>query len=238
MKVFIVDDERLARTEMKRLLRAHPEVVVVGEAANAEEALQKVPALAPDLLLLDVEMPAQDGFELLERLDPAPPVVFVTAFDEYAVRAFEISAVDYLLKPVDPERLRAALLRVLRRAPTFGEDAPAATLPATQRVFVREGDRCWFVRLLDVALLESDGNYTRLCFSGNRPLILRSLRYLEARLDPAVFYRASRKHLVNLKAIERMAPAVDGGLDVTLTGGLHVTMSRRQAREFRERMTL
>lgn len=234
MKALLIDDERLARVEMRRLLAAHPEVEIVGEAANAEEAVILIESLRPDLLFLDVQMPGRDGFQLLESLDHAPRVIFVTAFDEHALRAFEVSAVDYLVKPVAPERLAAALARLqgepARRAPN--------ALPAGRQVFVRDGERCWFVQLADVALFESEGNYTRLCFGPHRPLIARTLAYLEERLDPAVFFRISRKHIVNLGKITEIHPAVDGGYDLRLTSGHEVSMSRRRAQEFRERMSL
>ncbi len=238
MRVLIVDDERLARAELRRLLQAHADVEIIGEAASATEAESQVRRLRPDLLFLDVEMPAHDGFELIERLNPAPRVIFVTAFDEYAVRAFEVSAVDYLLKPVAPERLAAALQRAYANQPMPAGSGSPAPLAPTQRIFVRDGERCWVVRLADVVLLESEGNYTRLCFAGHRPLVLRSLRYLEARLDPDLFFRSSRQQIVNVKAIEEVSPSVEGGLDLRLTGGLGLTMSRRRARDFRERMSL
>lgn len=234
MKALLIDDERLARVELRRLLAAHPAIEVVGEAASAEEAEILIESLQPDLLFLDIQMPGRSGFELLESLDHSPRVIFVTAYDEFALRAFEVSAVDYLVKPVSPERLASALAR-LNQAP---QTTPPAALPAERQIFVRDGERCWFVKLAEVTLFESEGNYTRLHFGAHRPLIARSLSYLEERLDPETFFRASRKHIVNLRRITQIHPAIDGGYDLTLASGHQVSMSRRRAQDFRERMSL
>jgi two-component system LytT family response regulator len=227
MRALIVDDERLARAEMRRLLAAHPDIEIVGEAAHAEEARERIAQLAPDLLLLDIEMPGANAFDLLASLDSAPAVIFTTAFDAHAVRAFEVSALDYLLKPIDPARLAAALERALEAF------RPAASI---DRVFVRDGDRCWFVRLSDVPVIESEGNYARLDVPG-QPLLPRSLAYLEARLQPG-FFRASRKHLVNLKLVDRVEPGPAGGLVLIFPGGKEIEMSRRAAQRFRAKMTV
>lgn len=230
MTALIVDDERLARNELRRLLAAHPEIEIGGEARNVEEALQLAVEVKPDLLFLDIQMPGQNGFELLERLERVPQVIFTTAYDEYALKAFEVNAIDYLLKPIAPERLAAALERVGSRR--------SAVMPGTQQIFVRDGERCWFVRVNEVALLESEGNYTRLYFGQNRPLLLKSLNYLEGRLDTAMFFRASRKHILNLTFIESISPGVGGGFLVKLKTGHEVEMSRRQSQRFRDVMSV
>jgi two-component system LytT family response regulator len=234
MKALIVDDERLGRSELRRLLDPHPEVEIVGEARDADEALALIEQLQPDLLFLDIQMPGRSGFELLEQLDRVPLVIFTTAYDEYALKAFEVNALDYLLKPVSPERLDAALARAALRK----SRAAMTTASASSSIFVRDGERCWFVTLGDVVLLESEGNYARLHFGGNRPLVLRSLNYLEERLDPAIFFRASRKHILNLRFIETIDPWANGGFLVRLKGGFEVEMSRRQAQKFKEVMSL
>lgn len=231
MRALIVDDERLARVELRRLLEQHPEVEVVGEARDADEALVELDRLQPNLLFLDVQMPGRNGFELLEELDRVPTVIFTTAFDQYALKAFEVSALDYLLKPIAPERLAAALAKV-------AQPRPKPALDARQQIFVKDGDRCWFVTVNDVALLESEGNYSRLYFGNEKPLVLRSLNYLEERLDPAVFFRASRKHILNLRFIEKIDPWANGGFLLKLKGGAEVEMSRRQALKFKELMSL
>lgn len=222
--------------ELRRLLSVHPDIEIVAEAANAEEAEILIGSLEPDVLFLDVQMPGRTGFDLLASLDHAPRTIFVTAYDEHALRAFEFSAVDYLLKPVAPERLAVALQRLATAGPA--PETAAMRIPATQQIFVRDGERCWFVRLSDIALFESEGNYTRLYFAADRPLIPRSLAYLEARLDAELFFRASRRHIVNLRLIDTITPSVDGGYDLKLLTGHQVEMSRRRAQEFRERMSL
>ena len=228
MKAIIIDDERLARAELRRLLVAHPEIEIVGEACNGEEALALIGQTSPDLLLLDIQMPGMTGFDVLERLDDIPQVIFTTAYDAYAIKAFEVNALDYLMKPIPPARLAAALSKVRPRSgPT-----------RLERVFVRDGDRCWIVALPDIFLLESEGNYTRVCFDGQRPLIRRSRNALESQLDPAVFFRANRQQILNLKWIDKVDLGVAGGLSVTLRGGRTVEMSRRQSGRLREILSL
>jgi two-component system LytT family response regulator len=228
MKALVIDDERLARLELRRLLAAHPEGEIAGEARDGEEALELIPKLGPDLIFLDIQMPGMSGFDLLERLEDLPQVIFTTAYDEYALKAFEVNALDYLLKPVVPARLAAALARV----------RPRTEPVRLEQVFVRDGDRCWIVRLPDIFLLESEGNYTRVYFGSERPLIRRSLNALEEQLDPAMFFRAGRKEMVNLKWIEKVDIAVAGGLVVTLRGGRTIEMSRRQSTRLREILSL
>ena len=228
MKAVIIDDERLARAELRRLLAAHPEIEIAGEACNGDEDLALIGQTSPDLLLLDVQMPGLSGFDVLERLDDVPQVIFTTAYDAYAIKAFEVNALDYLMKPIAPARLAAALSKVRPRSgPT-----------RLERVFVRDGDHCWIVALPDIFLLESEGNYTRVHFNGQRPLIRRSLNVLEAQLDPAVFFRANRKEILNLKWIDKVDLGVAGGLSVTLRGGRAVEMSRRQSGRLREILSL
>jgi two-component system LytT family response regulator len=246
LQTLIVDDERLARRELRRLLDPHDAAEVVGEAANADEAEAAIREHDPDLLLLDVQMPGDSGFDLLERLDAVPHVVFVTAYDEYAIRAFEVNALDYLVKPVEPERLTRALETVREQAAETAPQAVAATeeearrstLTAEDQVFVKDGDRCWFVQLADVRLFEAAGNYTRLYFEGETPLIHRSLSYLEDRLDPGRFFRASRQHILNLRWVDDVTPWSKGKLKATLEDGTEVELSRRRSRAFREELSL
>jgi two-component system, LytTR family, response regulator len=233
VKALLVDDERLARSGLRRLLSAHEDVMVVGEAANADEALAQIQRLQPDVIFLDVEMPGRSGLELLEDLEDLPAVIFTTAYQDYAVRAFEVNALDYLLKPIAAERLDAALDKVRKLAGPKG----SAAAPE-RRVFLRDGERCWIVALEEIRMLESEGNYTRVYFGGNRPLIYKSLNALETRLDPAIFFRASRSHIVNLRDIQSLEPQAEGGLVASMTGGIKVGISRRQSRKLRELMSL
>lgn len=223
MRVLIVDDERLARAELRRMLASHPGVQIVGEAANAAEAALQVAALQPDLLLLDVQMPGGSGFDLLAALDDAPEVIFTTAFDQYALQAFQASALDYLMKPIEPQRLASALERAAAR---LGMAPTPSSMP--RKLFIRDGERCWFVKLEDIRLFESEGNYTRLYFDDARPLLARSLLQLEQRLDPQQFFRASRRHIVNLAAVRSIENEDGGGLTLRLDD-MAVEVSRRRA---------
>ncbi len=243
-KAIIIDDERLARNELRKLLSDHSEIEIIAEAANAEEGKQKIEELQPDLIFLDIQMPGKTGFDLLTELERAPHVIFTTAYDEYALKAFEVNALDYLLKPVEPKRLADALLKlenIDEKENTNGGDnsiPQRGILTDHDQVFVKDGERCWFVKLADIRLFESVGNYAKVYFSGNKPLILKSLNALEERLDEKVFFRANRKHIVNLRMIEKVEPYFNGGLLLEIKGGEKVEVSRRQAVKFKEMMSL
>jgi len=240
MKALLIDDERLARGELRRLLKTHPEIEIVGEAVDVAEAQEKIIELKPDLLFLDIQMPGDDGFALLEKIEPPlPQVIFTTAYDEFAVKAFEFNALDYLLKPVDPARLLAALEKLRQHTPRGGDPTGGRErLGPDDKVFVREGDHCWFVTVRNIRLLESEGNYTRLYFDDQKPQLFRSLTAMEERLDPRHFFRANRKQVINLAWVEDIEPWFSGGLLVRLKGGPKVELSRRQAQDFRDRMSL
>jgi len=239
MKALIIDDERLARTELKRLLTPFKEINVVGEAVNADDALEKIPELKPDLLFLDIQMPGKTGFDMLEELDSVPTVIFVTAYDEYALKAFEYNALDYLLKPIEPKRLEETVNKLIekKRKKTISE-LDKDFLSESDQVFVKDGEKCWFVKLENVRLFESEGNYVRIYFGENKPLILRTLNYLDERLDDKTFFRANRKHIVNLKWIASIEPWLNGGLLVKLKDGQKVEVSRRQAIKFKDMLSL
>lgn len=245
MRAIIIDDERLARTELRKLLQEFPEVDVVDEASNAEEGVQKIESQNPDLIFLDIQMPGKTGFEMLQELDRAPNVIFTTAYDDYALKAFEVNALDYLLKPIEPKRLADAVEKVKRLYAGNGEpkfnpmpSGPLPMLGEQDQVFVKDGERCWFVRLSEVRLFESVGNYAKVFFGNNKPLILKSLNALEERLDPKSFFRANRKHIVNLQAIEKVESYFNGGLLLELKGGEKIEVSRRQTVRFKEMMSL
>ncbi|MCH7515724.1 MAG: response regulator [Bacteroidetes bacterium] len=239
MKALIIDDERLARTELKRLLAPFKEIKVVGEAVNADDALEKIQQLKPDLLFLDIQMPGKTGFEMLEELDSVPIVIFVTAYDEYALKAFEYNALDYLLKPIEPKRLEETVNKLIekKRKKIIGE-LDKENLAETDQVFVKDGEKCWFVKLETIRLFESEGNYVRIYFGDNKPLILRTLNYLDERLDDKTFFRANRKHIINLKWIASIEPWLNGGLLVKLKDGQKVEVSRRQAIKFKDMLSL
>jgi two-component system LytT family response regulator len=239
----VIDDERLARNELKKLLAEYPEVEVIGEAANVDEAIKLIEELMPDLIFLDIQMPAKTGFDLLAELDNVPSVIFTTAHDEYALKAFEVNALDYLLKPIDPKRLSDAIQKLIvldEREESANESRVEnrSFLSDNDQVFVKDGEKCWFVKLSEIRLFESVGNYARVFFGANKPLILKSLNSLEERLDQKTFFRANRKHIVNLRMIEKVEPFFNGGLLLEIRGGEKIEVSRRQAVRFKEMMSL
>ncbi|MFT6866516.1 MAG: two-component system LytT family response regulator [Cyclobacteriaceae bacterium] len=237
MKALIVDDERLARKELTTLLEEHKDIEIVGEAANVDEALIQITKLNPDLIFLDIQMPGETGFDLLEKLEKVPDVIFTTAYDEFAIKAFDVNALDYLLKPIQPERLGAAINKIKKES-LIDSFHDKKTLNSNDQVFVKDGDRCWFVKLADVRLFESDGNYIKVFFGTNKPMIHKSLNALDERLDSRSFFRASRKHIINLGWVENIDTWFNGGLLVQLKGGEKIEVSRRQAARFKERMSL
>lgn len=244
MKAIIIDDERLARKELVKSLSNFPKIKVIAESHNADHARKKIEALKPDLIFLDIQMPGKNGFELLEELSFVPQVIFTTAYDEYALKAFEVSAIDYLLKPIDEARLKESLDKLHSQfSPDFEnvdsiEKHSESKLGSEDQVFVKDGDRCWFVRLKNVSLLESEGNYVRVYFDEFKPLILKSLNSLESRLDSELFFRANRKHMINLNWIKDVENWFNGGLRVTLKDGKTVEISRRQATKLKELKSL
>jgi len=241
-KAIIIDDERLARTELRKLLQEFPEIEIVDEAANVDEGIDKIDLHHPDLIFLDIQMPGKTGFDLLQEIDRAPHVIFTTAYDEFALKAFEVNALDYLLKPVEPRRLADAIHKfseIIQKETTgTGEFINRDKLNDNDQVFVKDGERCWFVKLNEIRLFESVGNYAKVFFGPNKPLILKSLNALEERLDEKVFFRANRKHIINLRMIDKIESYFNGGLLVELKGGDKIEVSRRQTVKFKEMMSL
>jgi len=238
MNTLLVDDERLARQELRRLLADHADITIVGKAVNADDAVTRLEDSSVDLVFLDIQMPGGSGFDVLERLERVPLVVFTTAFDEYAVRAFEVNAFDYLMKPVRPERLASVLDRTRTALTTARDTRPERPPLSTGRVFLRDGERCWIVLWTDIVLFEVEGNYSHAYFGSNRPLIRASLNALEAKLDPALFFRASRQHIVNLRFIESVETAPDDTYIIHSKNRSEVPVSRRQSRQLRESLGL
>ncbi len=242
MRTLIIDDERLARKEIRELLTDHGELEVIGECGDPDEGIATIDREKPDLVFLDIQMPGKDGFEVLERITHIPMVIFVTAYDEYAIRAFEVNALDYLLKPVEKGRLKEALERVHQKS--TGESKETEVLPSQEtlreddRIFLKDREKCWFVPLDEIRQFESEGNYVRVYFREERPLVLKSLNDLEKRLDPRHFFRASRKTIINLKWVDDIDHWFNGRLLVKMKGGREVEISRRQASKFKEMMSL
>jgi two-component system, LytTR family, response regulator len=235
MKALIVDDEPLARRELRRLLAGHPSIQIVGEAGDIDEARERIESLAPMVVFLDIQMPGGSGFDLLAQLDRVPRIIFTTAYDRYAVKAFDVNALDYLLKPIEPERLAAALDKLQATPPARRE---ANGDPWLEQLFVRDGPRCWFIPLREVSVFSAEGNYVRLQWRTERPLLGRSLATLESKLDPQRFFRANRQQIINLEFIRGVELGVGGQLHVQLDDGREIRISRRQARQFREQTTV
>ena len=237
MKAIVIDDERLARKELIKLLEDFPEIEILGEATNADEAYELINSLNPDLLFLDIQMPGKTGFELLEMLDSVPKVIFTTAYDEYALKAFEVNALDYLLKPIQLDRLNETITKLEPPKQEVAEEKEPM-LGLKDQVFVKDGDKCWFVSLQDIRYFESDGNYIKVFFETFKPMIHKSLNALDEKLNDRDFFRASRKHIINLSWVESIEPWFNGGLMVKLKGGDKVEVSRRQAAKFKDKMSL
>lgn len=231
MRIGIVDDSRLARLELKQQLADIGGVEVVFEAASVAETLARFAQVAVDVLLLDIDLPDGNGFDILAQAASVPQVIFVTAFDEYAIKSFEVNALDYLLKPVRQERLKAALDKVRIRE-------KASPLSAEKRIFIKDGERCYFISLQDIYAFEAMGNYTRVHLADAVPSVYRPLSAIAERLDPGQYFRASRSWIINTAYVTDIQPAVSGGFDVNLQNGLEVSISKRQATEFRRLWSL
>jgi len=243
-KTLIIEDERLAREELKLLLKDYLEIEIIGEAKNGEEGLQKIKEHKPDLLFLDVSMPGMTGFEILKQLEEIPRVIFITAYDEFALKAFEVNALDYILKPVDPDRLKEAIAKLATPEDDFISNQSESLsrknrqLTLNDHVFIKDGEKCWFIELSKVRMLESEGNYVKIYFDNFKPLILRSLNSFEDRLDPEYFFRANRKFIINLNWVSNIENWFNGGLQVELREGEKVEISRRQAIRFKELLSI
>lgn len=237
MKAIIVDDERLARQELKNLLAEYKEIEVIAECSDALDAKQKINELKPDIIFCDIQMPGKTGLELVEEISGMVDVVFVTAYDEYAIKAFELNAFDYLLKPVQSERL-ADTIRKLSVKDSVVKIENVLPISENDTVFIKDGEKYWFVKLSDIRLFESEGNYVRVYFDNFRPLILRSLNSLEARLNDKQFFRASRKHIINFNFIAGVESWFNGGLNIKMKDGKEVEVSRRQAVKLKDMKSL
>jgi two-component system LytT family response regulator len=243
IKCLIIDDERLARQELRRILESHKNIEILDECSSAEEAITKIEELKPDLIFLDIQMPGKNGFDVLEEIMYTPEVIFITAFDEFALKAFEVSALDYILNPVEENRFDISLKKVIQKIKEKRDDsdptlANEEQLGPNDQVFVKDGEKCWFVELGEIRLFESEGNYVRVYFENNKPLILKSLNNLDKKLSDKLFFRANRKHIINLKWIDKIETWFNGGLLVILKDDKKIEISRRQAVKLKDRMSL
>jgi two-component system LytT family response regulator len=235
IQVMIIDDERSAREEIKRALAPYPDFKVSGEAKNADEAKALITAQKPDLIFLDIQMPEKSGFDLLASLEDVPEVIFTTAFDQYAVQAFDNNALDYLMKPIRDERFAKAIEKI-RKVFTTHTDAGKNT--AGQRIFVKDRDQCFFIPLSDIYLIESVDNYARLYFNEKKVLMKSSLNQLEEKLDAAIFFRINRTQLINARFIAQIHTLPGGRLQLSLKQGLQLEVSGRQSVKFRNWHTI
>jgi two-component system LytT family response regulator len=232
----IVEDSRLARVELKELLKKHSEIKLIAEAENVDKAYELIVSKNPDLLFLDINMPEKDGFQLLEMLDKLPVVIFTTAYDQYAIKSFEYNAFDYLLKPIHPERFAKSIEKLLPFLKEKQVNATEKILTATDQIFIKEGEKCWMIKLEKIELFEIMGNYTRVFFEENKPLIYKSLNQIEEKIPTNLFFRINRQQIINLNGIKKVTPWFNGKLKIELNNGLEVETSRRQALKFRQHL--
>lgn len=230
----IVEDSRLARNELKELIKVHPEIEVIGEAENVDDAYNIISQNMPQILFLDINMPEKDGFELLEMLDHIPITIFTTAYDEYAIKSFEYNAFDYLLKPMNPERFAKTVNKVIEAVTSASDAKRDVTLDS--QIFIKDGERCWMVKLKDISMFEVVGNYTKVFFDKEHPMIYKSLNQIEEKLVVGTFFRANRQQIINLEHIKNVVPWFNGKLKVTLQNEAEVEISRRQSIKFREQL--
>ena len=238
MRTIIVDDERLAREELKGLLAEYKEIEIIGEYKNTIEAREAIEKESPDLVFMDIQMPGETGLQLLETISNPPRTVFVTAYDEYAIKAFELNAYDYLMKPIDPERLAEVHKRLIEENKTPESVENSDVLCQGDKVLIKDGDKVWFINVNDIRYFESEGNYVKVKFENFRPLILRSLNSLEERMDEKLFFRANRKFLINLDHVVNIESWFNGGLQIELSCGTKIDISRRQTIKFKDRFSL
>ncbi|MCK0160658.1 LytR/AlgR family response regulator transcription factor [Allomuricauda sp. F6463D] len=239
IRAVIVEDSRLARNELKELIKLHDDLEIVGEASNVDDGVKLIESESPDLLFLDINMPEKDGFDLLEMLDEVPITVFTTAYDEYAIKSFEYNALDYLLKPVSDKRFNMAMDKV-RDKISSNSEAKSTTKKLTEdsQIFIKDGDSCWLVKIGDISLFEIMGNYTRVYFEDKKPMLYKSLNQVEEKLPEDSFFRANRQQIVNTNYIENVVPWFNGKLKLTIKNGEEVEVSRRQSYIFKDRMSL
>ncbi|WP_264523662.1 LytR/AlgR family response regulator transcription factor [Flavobacterium sp. N502536] len=237
IKAVIVEDSRLARNELKELIKNHREIEIIGEAENVDSGFKLIQETQPDLLFLDINMPEKDGFELLEMLDKVPITIFTTAFDEYAIKSFEYNALDYLLKPINPKRFAHSIEKVSQNL-IEKEEKNNKKLTLNNQIFIRDGEKCWLVKIADIFLFEVEGNYTRIFFQDEKAILNKSLNNIEEKLPDDFFFRANRNQIINIEYILKIDPWFSGNLLVQLPKEVKVEISRRQTNNFKEKLSL
>ncbi|EPR73106.1 two-component system regulatory protein [Winogradskyella psychrotolerans RS-3] len=238
LKAVIVEDSRLARNELKELLKVHQDIELIGEAENVDEGFELITKTNPDLLFLDINMPEKDGFELLEMLDDVPITIFTTAFDDYAIKSFEYNAFDYLLKPISQKRFSSSITKVLEKISTTSTTTEKEEgLRLDKQIFIKDGEQCWLVKVQDISLFEIVGNYTRVFFDSNTPLIYKSLAQIEEKLPSDVFFRANRQQIININHVKKVVSWFNGKLKIEMNSGEEIEISRRQSYIFKDQLS-
>lgn len=233
MKAIVVEDSRLAREGLVKMLEAYPELNVIGSADHPSNALTLIQEHKPDIIFLDIHMPGESGFDLLEKLDYSPKVIFTTAYSEYAIRSFDFNTVDYLLKPISDERLKLAIAKLSINNEDYSVE-PKPPLDIHSRMFVKDGEKCHLVPLESIRYFESCKNYVRIFFGSENAFVKKSLNSIEERLPSKYFFRANRQYVVNLHAIVSIEEAVNDGYEITMSDGKTLEISRRNAVELKD----
>ncbi len=237
MKTIVVEDSRIAREGLVRMLGAFPELHVVGQADHPETALTLIAQTQPDVIFLDIHMPGASGFELLEKLEYSPRIIFTTAYSEYAIKSFDYNTIDYLLKPISPTRLAQAVAKLMA-APEELTPEQKPPLEMNSQIFIKDNDKCFLVTLESIRYIESCKNYVRIFFDDKSAFIKKSLNQVEERLPARFFFRANRQFIVNLRSIVAIEDAIHDGYDITMDNGTRIEVSRRQAADLKELLSL
>lgn len=236
VKAVIVEDSRLARNELKELLKKHSDIELAGEAENVDKGFELIQEQHPDILFLDINMPEKDGFELLEMLDEVPITIFTTAFDEYAIKSFEYNALDYLLKPINQKRFDLAIEKAKEKLAGKREES-SKKLTESSQIFIKDGEKCWLLKIGDISHFEIVGNYTRVFFEDQKPMLYKSLNQIEEKLPEENFFRVNRQQLVNTNFIKDVIPWFNGKLKLTMQNGDEIEVSRRQSYLFKDKLS-
>jgi two-component system, LytTR family, response regulator len=233
MKAIVVEDSRIAREGLVEMLKAFTELEIVGEAEHPAPALELIQEKRPDVIFLDIHMPGETGFELLEKLDYIPRIIFTTAYSEYAIKSFDYHTIDYLLKPISQERLALAIAKLNITTDEVSTE-PKPKLEMNHKIFIKDDDKCHLVTLESILYFESCKNHVRIFFDQQSAFIKKSLTQIEERLPTKFFFRANRQYIVNLQAIKTIEEDIRDGYLMTMNNGMTIDISRRQATDLKE----
>jgi two-component system LytT family response regulator len=232
-KVVIIDDEPLARREVQRALEKYPEFEVIGEAGNVDDAYEQITFKCPDVIFLDIQMPGKSGFKLLEELKQLPEVVFTTAYDQYAVKAFEFNALDYMVKPIRDERFAKAMQKVMYELESK-RISNNVSRTINRKIFIKDGKKMYFIKLTEISLIESVENYAKLYFNDEMAMVKSSLNQLEKKLNPELFFRANRQQIINMQHIVHVQTSFNNKLKLILSNKQSIEVSNRQSIKFKK----